>query len=181
MAKTIKNIIKEVGLAKNTQWGAPEEANGTFELTKPDSAARYRARWGELFVKDCRQKAKKAEEEGTEIETVEDFCDEYCIDRKTLWDWKEKDPVFAKSYRIGTMLLGNKAFKGIKHKIYEPNKTASTLHHLDRELWGPIDKYNADLKATTEEANKPTRIGLYFNKPRSLEEIAKDREAEEGD
>lgn len=146
MKKNLKNSIKDGEMARNTEWGAPESAHDVYELTNPSSAASYRKRWGNLFVKECRQAAKAKENDEIEVETIEDFCDKHCIDRDTLLQWAKKDPEFAKAYRIGTMFLANKDFKGAKKKSYDSNLLARHLHTLD-EKWKEIDRYHAMLKA----------------------------------
>lgn len=148
MAKTIKNSIKEVGLAKNQTWGAIEKADALY---KGEAKRSYRRRWAELFMNECEHELNPNLAEDTEIETVEDFCRKHRIDRETLWAWSKEDPEFAKAYRYGKMLLANKDFKGIKHRKYEPSKTAMHLHTLD-DKWKEIDRYHAALKNPDAEA-----------------------------
>lgn len=145
--ETPNDSIETVGLARNTDWEAPEKV---LMILDGEKAKRYRKGWGELFVESCKQRTHKEGE--MVVETIEDFCEVNCIHRDTLLRWSKKDEDFAKYYKMGKMLLANKDFKGIKHKVFEPSQTARHLHTLD-EKWEAIDKYHSDLKKT-EEVNK---------------------------
>lgn len=147
-----KHNIETVGMARNEDWEAPEKM---VTLLGEEKAKKYRKGWGELFIKSCRQKTAKEGE--MVIETIEDFCEVNCIGRDTLLRWSKIDPEFAMYYKQGKMLLANKDFKGIKHKIFEPSQTARHLHTLD-DKWEAIDKYHADLKKTEEVKGTGTII-----------------------
>lgn len=78
-------------------------------------------------------------------ETIMDFCIDYKLDVDTLKYWADKYPDLGKAYKIFKRILGNKSYKGAKHKIYDKDVVFKNLHTYDPDF-DEVNKYWAELK-----------------------------------
>lgn len=86
-------------------------------------------------------------------ETIMDFCIEYKLDRDTLKYWADKYPDIGAAYKIFKRILGNKAYKGAKHRQFDKDVVFKNLHTYDDDF-DVVNRYWAELKKTDDKSQQ---------------------------
>lgn len=97
-----------------------------------------------------------AEKEGS-LE-LEQFCLQYRLSRKTLYEWREKYTDIKDAVDEVKLILGSRRRIGAMTKKYDGNIVFRDMHRYDPE-WVEVNKYWADLKkGDTDTDGKPKII-----------------------
>jgi len=87
----------------------------------------------------------------------EEFCMEYKIPRRTIYEWREKFPEIAEAVNEIKVLLGARRRKGAMTFKLHYQSSYRDMHIYDQE-WGPqVDKHHAALK---EESSTQSGIRI---------------------
>lgn len=105
-----------------------------------------------------------------------DFCIEYKISRRTLYDWVEKDAGLKESFDFFKLILANRKKKGAMTRKYDYNVVRNDLYKYDPEYISS-DKYQAQLKQA-ENLSNGTFV-IFNDRPPviSKEQLAADYES----
>jgi len=109
-----------------------------------------------------------------------DFCIEYKISRKTLYNWVEKDAGLKESFDFFKLILANRKKKGAMNRTLDYNVVRNDLYKYDPE-YVSSDRYQAQLKQTENLSNG--NFIIFNDRPPviSKEQLAADYESMQGD
>lgn len=107
-------------------------------------------------------------------ETIMDFCIDYKIDRTTLKEWADTYEDIGQAYIRFKQILGNKSYKGAKHKQFDKDVVFKNLHTYDDEF-ETVNRYWSDLKKTEQpDVSASTRI-IVEMEPAPVTSLVKER------
>jgi hypothetical protein len=99
---------------------------------------------------------------------LEQFCLQYKLSRKTLYEWREKHTDIKDAVDEVKLILGSRRRIGAMTKKYDSKTVFRDMHRYDPD-WIEINKYWADLKnGDTDTDGKPkvivVKIPQYISK-----------------